>query len=132
MPPPDRRTHALLAALVAFDATLVTWAFFFPQLWFDAFHGVPYVDPEAFLPRMAANWAAFFLMQLLALLRWRREPWWLLIVAGVRLSDIFTDLVYVLLARDRTWFALATLPVMGLINLLIGWYLIRAWKQQQA
>ncbi|AUX41700.1 uncharacterized protein SOCE26_031220 [Sorangium cellulosum] len=133
MTPPDhaleRRITALLAALVLFDLTLSTWAFFFPQAWFDAFHGTAYVDPEALLPRMAANWAGFLLMQSIALLRWRRETWWLLIVAGVRFSDVFTDLVYFLMADHLTWFARATLPGMGPINALLGWWLIRAWKR---
>jgi hypothetical protein len=127
--PTVRRVHALLAFLVFFDATLTTWAFFFPQRWFDAFHGVAYVDVEALVPRMAANWAAFFLVQLIALLRWRRESWWLLVVAGVRLSDVFTDLTYFALAKDLTLFARLTLPGMGPINALMGWYLIRAWRQ---
>jgi hypothetical protein len=120
----------LLAGLVLFDATLTVWAFAFPQLWFDAFHGVAYVDPEALLPRMGAQWGAYFLLQLIALIRWRRESWWLVIVAGVRLSDAFTDLTYVAMARDLTWFAKATLPAMGPINALIGWLLLRAWLRR--
>jgi hypothetical protein len=119
----------VLAALVLFDVVLTIWAGVVPQLWFDAFHGVTYDDPERLLRRTAAQWAAYALVQLVALVRCRREPWWLVVVAGVRLSDVFTDLVYVLSAPDLTWFAKVALPGMGPINLLLGWYLIRAWQR---
>jgi hypothetical protein len=123
-----RWVTALLAGLVVFDCVIAVWASVFPQLWFDAFHGVRYVDPEALLRRTAAQWAGFALIQLVALIRWRREPWWLVAVAGVRLCDVFTDLVYVIFAQDLTWFARLTLPAMGPINALLAWLLIRAWK----
>jgi hypothetical protein len=124
----ETRVTMLLRALVCFDFVLSVWVFAFPQLWFDAFHGVPYVDAEALLPRMGAQWTGFMLCQLLALIRWKREGYWLPLVAGVRICDAFTDLLYVLLAHDTTWFAKLTLPVMGPINVLIGVVLIRAFK----
>jgi hypothetical protein len=124
----ERRVHGLLGFLVAFDVVLTTWAFVFPDLWFKAFHGVGYDDPEGFLRRCGANWAAFALCQAIAFVRWRRDPMWLAVVAGVRLSDIFTDLTYSIFAHDLTWFAKATLAPMSLINLAFGWYLIRAYR----
>jgi len=124
-----RRVRALLVSLTGFDLLLVLWAFFLPDLWFWAFHGVERVDPQNLLQRMGANWAAFFLMQLLATLNWRRAPRWILIVAGVRLSDIFTDVTCVIACDDATWFAWATLPLMSLLNLLMGLWLIKAWKR---
>ena len=60
--PTTPRVHGLLTFLVLFDLVLVIWAGVFPELWFTAFHGVPYVDPQGFLRRCAANWAAFLLM----------------------------------------------------------------------
>jgi len=124
----ERRAQALLIGLVLFDCVLTTWAWAFPQWWYDAFHGVKYVDPEALLRRMGAQWAGFALCQAVAVWRWRREPEWLAVVAGVRLCDALTDLTYVFLARDTTWFAWATLPAMGPINALMGWYLLRAYR----
>lgn len=123
-----RRVRALLVSLTLFDLGLVIWAFLLPDLWWWAFHGVERVDPQHLLQRMGANWAAFFLMQLLATIHWRRAPFWILVVAGVRLSDIFTDVTYVILCHDATWFAWATLPLMSLTNLLIGLWLIKAWR----
>jgi hypothetical protein len=130
--PTERRVHGLLVFLVLFDATLVVWSMAFPQLWFDAFHGVPYDDPQGFLRRCGANWAAFLLCQAMAVRRWRRDAVWLAIVAGVRLSDIFTDVTYVLVARDTTWFARLTLAPTSLANLLFGLFLLRAYRWRVA
>lgn len=124
----ERRIAGLLGFLVLFDVTLTIWAGVFPQWWAFAFHGVPYDDPQQLLRRCAANWAAFALFQGVAFARWRRQPEWLAVVAGVRLSDIFTDATVIALARDTTWFAKATLAPMSLINLLMGLWLLRAYR----
>jgi hypothetical protein len=130
--PTERRIHGLLAFLVAFDAVLVTWALAFPQLWFTVFHGIHDVDPERFLARCGANWAAFLLCQSIAFARWRRDPVWLAVVAGVRLSDIFTDVTHVFVARDTTLFAKLTLAPMSLCNLLFGLFLLNAYRSRVA
>lgn len=124
-----RRVRALLVSLTLFDLLLVVWVFALPDLWWSVFHGVPRVDPQHLLQRMGANWAAFFLFELVATLRWRRETFWILVVAGVRLSDIFTDVTYVILCDDATWFAWATLPLMSFLNLLMGLWLLRVWRR---
>jgi hypothetical protein len=116
---------ATLASLVALDVVLTIWAGFFPELWFRAFHGIAYDDPEGFLRRCAASWAAFAILQAIALGRWRQDPRWLLIVAGVRLSDVFTDWTYLAFARDRTWFAWASLTLTSPANLWLGLFLLR-------
>ena len=119
---------ALLSSLVLLDVTLTIWAFFFPRLWFAAFHGVPYDDPQGFLKRCAANWAAFALFQLVAWRRWRKQPDWLVVVAGLRLSDIFTDWTYLFSAHDITWFGRVALFAVSPANLAIGWYLLRTYR----
>jgi hypothetical protein len=128
----DRQTHALLVALVVFDVALTVWAFAFPDLWYRAFHGTAYDDPQGLLRRCGANWAAFAVVQAVAAARWRADRMWLAVVAGVRLSDIFTDATYVVVARDTTWFAHSTLAPMSAINLLIGLALIRAYRRKAA
>ena len=55
MEPLSKRIPAILIALVSFDVTIAVIGFFFPELWFRVFHGVPYDDPQGFLPRCAAN-----------------------------------------------------------------------------
>ena len=118
---------ALLYGLFLFDLSLAVWAFFLPDLWFAAFHGVPRVDPQAFLPRCGAAWAAFSLFQLVAALRWKRHPHWLAVVAGIRLSDALTDWTYLALCHDVTWFGRASLFATSPLNALLGWYLLRVY-----
>lgn len=127
--PNPRALDRALSFLVLFDVTLTTAAFFFPDFWFAVFHGVPYEDPQGFLRRCGANWAAFALFQAIARARWKQAPYWLAVIAGVRLSDIFTDLVYYFFAEDTTWFADLTLPTMGLVNLALGLYFLRAYTR---
>src|SRR5262249_59615702 len=84
----------LWAALIE-DTLLVLMARFAPELWFRVFHeSAPASLDVAFLRRSAGQWAAFALAQAIALWRWRRDPVWLAIAAGVRFSDPFPDLPY--------------------------------------
>lgn len=118
---------SMLAFLAVLDLVLSVWAWTMPELWFRVWHGAGYVDPQALLPRCAANWTAFFLVQLMALLRWRREAWWLAVVAGVRLSDVFTDTTCSLLAGDVTLAARVLFPLTGAGNLVFALLLLRAY-----
>jgi len=126
----NKTIHALLTILVIFDLFLVVWVIFFPDWWFWAFHGSTDASPDAllFLRRCGANWAAFLLFQFIAWRKWKEEKTWLAVVAGIRLSDIFTDPTVALLATKKTWFLYATLPAMGFINLCLGVYFFRAYK----
>lgn len=129
----DRTIQLVLTALVLFDAILVVWAFGFPDLWFEVWHtsaeGTP--GAELFLMRCGGNWAAFMLFQALAWAYWKEHSWWLLIVAGMRLGDIFTDPVYTLMADDPSLFAWVGLPSAGLINLLLGWYFVTCFLERR-
>lgn len=126
------RVHGLLVALALFDVFLVAWIVGFPHLWVWAFHGVDVPDPQALFTRMGANWAAFALIQWVAVFRCRQHTEWIVVVVGVRLSDIFTDITYVLACEDATWFAWATLPLSSLTNLLFGLWLLSAWRRLSA
>jgi hypothetical protein len=127
--PRKRSIARVLFGLFLFDGALVIWAGLFPDLWFLAFHGVPYVDPQGFLRRCAANWAAFALCQLVAFRRFRTDPGWILIVAGARLSDIFTDWTYLAFSQDRTWFAWLGLGVTSPANLWLGLWLKQRYAE---
>lgn len=124
----DTRVNVVLVLLVLLDLTLVPWAFIWPDTWFEVWHGVPRVDPQAFLARCGANWLAFLLLQVVALWRWRRETFWLAVVAGVRLSDVFTDLTISLAAQDVTLAAQILFPLTGLGNAAVGILLIRSYR----
>jgi hypothetical protein len=66
----------MLGGLLALDVGLAVWGFLFPEAWFRFFHGADYLDPQGLLPRCAANWLAFAIVQACVLLRWRRSPGW--------------------------------------------------------
>lgn len=129
----QRTITAVLAVLVVFDAFLVISVAAAPGVWFELFHETADESAGAllFLRRCAANWAAFFLLQLGALAAWRRRAGWLAVTAGVRGSDIFTDISYAVLADEPTTLALVSLPLMGAVNLglaLYFWFAYRHWN----
>ncbi len=120
---------AALAFLVALDVTLAVWGFCFPRLWFSLFHGAAYVDPQAYLPRAAGNWSAFAILQALSLSRWKKAPHWLAVVAGVRLSDVFTDLSCMIFCQSLSPAGLLLLSAAGLGNLFFGLYFLVLHKR---
>jgi hypothetical protein len=122
------RTNLLLAGLVVLDVVLSGTCLFFPDLWFRWFHGAPYVDPQGLLRRTGAVWAAFTLLQFIALIRWQRYPHWLALVAGVRLTDI-SDWTYLFFCSNITWFGRVALFISPPANLAFGWILLRTWAR---
>ena len=121
------RINLLLAGLVILDVLLSGICLFFPQLWFRLFHGAPYIDPEGLLRRTGAVWAAFTLLQLIALIRWQRYPHWLVLIAGVRLTEIFSDWTYLFFCSNVTWFGRIALFVSPPVNFAFGWILLNSW-----
>ena len=108
---------ASLVAAIAVDVGLSVGAFVTPATWFRVLHGS--LAPDAlhvtFLQRCGAQWLAFALLQVATLAAWRRSPRWLAVVAGARLSDLFTDLTYLSVAPDLVPGAAAMLvPPCGL------------------
>jgi hypothetical protein len=124
-----RGIYFLLGFLVVYDTVLSTTAIFFPETWFKVIHDAPYVDPQGLLRRTGAVWAAFTLLQLLALLRWEREPWWLVLIAGVRLTEVFSDWTYLFVCQSATPFGIFGLVVNPPGNLAIGSFLVWAYLQ---
>jgi hypothetical protein len=130
----DRSIRNGLLLLIAVDAILVVWAFGFPDLWFALFHHDLDGSEGArlFLRRCGAAWAAFLVLQILALRNYEKGAHWLAIVAGVRLSDALTDPMYVVLASDPTWVAYLLLPGAGVVNIVFGWFFLSAYLQRSA
>ena len=112
------------------DTALVFIAWLWPDLWFRVFHNAaPASFDIALLRRAAGQWTAFALAQAIALATWRKRPIWLAIVAGVRFSDLFTDLFYVLAVPSLTtvgWIALLPPPVLNLVGVVI---MLRGYRQ---
>ena len=105
------------------DTGLFLMAWLLPDAWFQVFHHVaPASFDIAFLRRSAGQWAAFALAQGIALWRWRTDPVWLVIVAGVRFSDLFTDISYILAVPSLTtvgWACLLPPPLLNLVGVVI-------------
>jgi hypothetical protein len=122
----------LWVALVE-DTSLFLMAWLWPDVWFRAFHGAAPAGLEiAFLRRSAGQWAAFALAQGIALWRWKKDPVWLVIVAGVRFSDLFTDISYILAVPSLTTFGWACLLPPPLLNLVGVIIMLRGYKQATA
>jgi hypothetical protein len=130
----ERRLKTLIifylwVALVE-DTLLFLLSWLAPDLWFRVFHGVAPAGLEiAFLRRSAGQWAAFALAQAITLWRWRKEPVWLAVAAGVRFSDLFTDISYVVAVPSLTrlgWIFLLPPPLLNLVGVVI---MLRGYKQ---
>lgn len=119
--------NILLVFLVVLDVVLATLGFFFPKFWFLTIHNAPEIDPQGLLQRTGAVWTAFALFQLIALLRWQRRLYWLPLVAGIRLTEIFSDWVYIYVAASITWSGAVALFISPPSNLLFAWILIRTY-----
>lgn len=119
----------LWAALLE-DTSLFLIAWLAPNLWFHLLHSVAPTGLEiAFLRRSAGQWAAFALAQGITLFRWKKAPIWLAIVAGVRFSDLFTDISYILAVPSLTtlgWICLLPPPLLNLVGVVI---MLRGYQQ---
>ena len=122
----------LCGALVE-DTALFVLSWLRPELWFQLLH---HADPAgletALLRRAGGQWLAFALVQAIALWRWRAEPVWLVIVAGARVSDLFTDLSYIAAVPSLTTFGWATLTPPAFLNAAFAVTMMVAWRQATA
>lgn len=108
---------------LAEDTILFVMTWIAPDIWFRVLHAAAPAGLEtAFLRRTGGQWAAFALAQAITLWRWRKDPVWLAVTAGVRFSDLFTDLLYVLdvpFLTGRGWALLLPPPVLNLVGVVI-------------
>src|SRR3954468_24146594 len=86
-----RSINGLLVFLVIYDVILSGTCLIRPDLWYRYIHGADYVDPQGLLLRTGAVLAAFSLFQLIARLKWEVQPMWLAVIAGIRLTEVFSD-----------------------------------------
>ncbi|HEY8975481.1 MAG TPA: hypothetical protein VIN75_14785 [Burkholderiaceae bacterium] len=106
----------LCGALVE-DATIFAIAWLAPDVWFRWFHHAqPAGLGTALLRRAAGQWAAFALVQAIALARWKAQPVWLMVVAGLRASDLLTDLSYIAAVPSLTALGWALLTPPPFLN----------------
>lgn len=128
--------YVFLFLLVVLDVVLSTTCLLYPDSWFMRFHGVAYHydngyarDAMGLLKRTGAVWVAFSLLQLIAMFRWEKAPWWLVLVAGVRLTELFSDWTYMYVAQSMTTIGKIGLFIAPPGNLVFGWFLIWAYKR---
>jgi hypothetical protein len=88
------RLNLLLTILVIYDVILSATCLIRPDLWYRYVHGADYVDPQGLLMRTGAVWVAFSLFQLIARWKWEVQPYWLAVIAGIRLTEVFSDWTY--------------------------------------
>lgn len=117
----------LLLALIVLDVVFPLVIFPAPSLWIRLIHGTGAGDPLGLLHRLGAVWAAFAVWQIVAYLKWEREPGWLMVVAGIRWTEIWADWVYLAFADDAT--LLGTVALLGAspVNVLCGWLFYRSY-----
>jgi hypothetical protein len=60
---------------------------------------VSYIDPQGLIRRTEAIWTAFTLLQVIAYIKWEEQFYWLVLIAGVRLTELFSDWTYLYLAQ---------------------------------
>ncbi len=119
--------NLFLFALVVLDVVLSSLCFFAPETWFQLFHGADYVDPQGLLRRTGALWVAFSLFQFIALLKWTSQPYWLPLVAGIRLTEVFSDWTYIYFAESVTWYGKMGLFIAPPGNIVFAVILIKAY-----
>lgn len=117
----------LLLVLALWDFALWAIAFFHPDLWMERVHGQTMADPMGLLPRTGAIWLAFAIFQFVAFLQWRRAPFWLCLVAGMRLSELLADWTYLGFAEMLTRTGRISLALTPLANLAISGFLLWAY-----
>jgi hypothetical protein len=114
------------------DTLIFLMSWLAPDLWFRLFHGtLPAGLETAFLRRSGGQWLAFAIAQAIAIVRWREAPIWLVVVAAVRFSDLFTDISYVVTAAPSLttlgWACLlppTLLNAIGIVIMIIGYKLL--------
>ncbi|MBI2966714.1 MAG: hypothetical protein HYY40_02740 [Bacteroidetes bacterium] len=119
----------LLLFLVILDLALSTICLYSPELWFKIMHGTGYADSLGIIRRLGAVWFAFLVFQSAALFLWKKQAWWLVLVAGIRFTEIFSDWVYWYFAENLTWFGYFGLLISPPANLFFGIILIKSYLQ---
>ena len=123
------KINLILLLLFLLDAALYTVCLFFPEFWIQTMNGAAYIDTLGLVRRLGAGWAAFFLFQFIALFKWQEEPYWLVLVTGIRWTELFADWVYLYFAESITPFGKICFLLSPPVNLFAGWYLLSCYKK---
>ncbi len=127
-----RSIDLLLLFLVLLDLILSSICLLNPPLWAQLMHGVTYDDTLGLVRRLGGVWLGFFVFQLIALVVWKNHTWWLVLVAGIRLTESFSDWIYWFSSNQHTWFGNFGLLVAPPGNVLFAIILIRTFLKLNA
>jgi hypothetical protein len=113
------------------DTGLFLLSWLAPHLWFRFFNAVAPVGLDtALLRRSGGQWLAFALAQAITLWRWKKQPVWLAVEAGVRFSDLFTDICYIIASLPALttlgWIFFLPPPLLNLLGVVI---MLRGYEQ---
>ncbi len=125
--PSPRSIDLLLLFLVLLDLFLFSVCLLNPPLWAQLMHGTDYTDTLGLVRRLGGVWLGFFVFQLIALIVWKNHTWWLVLVAGIRLTETFSDWIYWYSSNQHTWFSNFGLLIAPPANVLFAVILIRAF-----
>jgi len=123
------KVNLLLISLLLLDLALSSICLVSPSLWAKLIHGADFPDTLGLIRRLGGGWAAFFLIQGIALWKWPKDPAWLLIVVGIRWSELFADWFYFSYSPQLTWIGKIGLLASPPVNLLAGLFLLRAYRK---
>ena len=122
--------YAVLIIAIVIDLSLWIMTLVAPELWFSIMHTEPGGPLATLLLRRAGgHWLAFLLVQIIALFAWKREPLCLVVIAGLRFSDLFTDLTYLLLGDAFTTVGWTSMLAPPLLNLGMGLIALYGFRQ---
>jgi hypothetical protein len=119
--------NILLIFLIILDVVLSILALLLPSTWFKIFHNQSYTDPQGLLRRTGAVWVAFTLLQFIAYMKWQEQYYWLVLIAGVRLTELFSDWTYLYFAQNITRVGRISLWIAPPANLVMGWFFIQSF-----
>jgi hypothetical protein len=126
----------LLVIVIVVDVYYFITCVFFPEQWFKMIHGTPYIDPQGLLRRNGAIWGTMALFQLLALIKWRRKPYWLTIIGGLRGTEIVAEAFYLYFAQSITTMGRISLLVATPLNFVVSmffiWSYLKITKKQKS
>lgn len=121
------KINTVLILLILLDFVLFAVCLLKPDLWVKGIHNTIASDSLGLIHRQGGVWAAFFIFQFLALFRWERAPYWLVLVAGIRLTEVFSDWIYYYFAPSLTFVGTVGLLIAPPVNLVLGIFFIKTF-----
>jgi len=125
----EKQVNYMLILLIVMDLVLSAAALFFPGLWWKIFSDRPHVEPQGLQRGFGALWAGLLLLQVLAYLRWKRELWWLPLIAGVHFTEMFVNWVLLAVGEQLTWIAWISYGLTPPATVFFSFFLLNRYQK---